>query len=200
VWFRLAVLGIIGGLLYGLYRYRIGTIHREIRLRAEIDRLERSALQAQMNPHFIFNCLNSIQHFILQNDQQQATQYLSSFARLVRDTLNASISGSVTLEDEIRMLNNYLQLEKLRFKDRFDYSVETAEGLHSFDLQFPPLLIQPVVENAILHGVKNLHGTGFIQVKFREEGAYLIATITDNGTGLQVAHTAVPKLDTVRSV
>ncbi len=174
----------LGLLVFGLYRYRTLQIRRENRMKEEMQRLERSALQAQMNPHFIFNCLNSIQNFILQNDALQATQYLSSFARLVRDTLNASVNGWVTLEEEIRMLNNYLALEKLRFKAGFDYAVETEDGLQEFDLRLPPLLIQPLVENAIIHGMKNKDSKGFIRVQFREEGTHLVATVTDNGAGL----------------
>jgi LytS/YehU family sensor histidine kinase len=198
-WARAVEATILGLLVFGIYRYRTNQIRTENSLTAEIQRLEQSALHAQMNPHFIFNCLNSIQNFILQNEQQQATQYLSNFARLVRDTLNASMNGWVTLEEEIRMLNNYLALEKLRFKEGFDYLVETEEGLDVFDLRLPPLLIQPMVENAILHGMKNTAGQGYIQVYFREEMEQLVATVTDNGSGLSATNDA-PKNPAHRSV
>lgn len=183
-WFfgSLAALLLIGGFL--IFRYRLREVKKEASLREQISALERSALQAQMNPHFIFNSLNSIQHFVLQNDKQKAGQYLASFARLVRDSLDASVEGKVSLEDEVRMLENYLSLEKMRFKDAFDYSVEVAGNTDPFDIEIPPLLLQPFVENAVLHGMKNASGQGFIRVFFEEKDHALHITVEDNGPGL----------------
>lgn len=179
-----------GGFL--LFRHRLKEVQKEASFKAQIASLERSALQAQMNPHFIFNCLNSIQNFILQNEKQQATQYLATFARLVRDTLDASVEGKVALEDEVRMLENYLSLERMRFKNKFSYEVAVAEGTDAFDLEMPPLLIQPFVENAVLHGMKNADGKGFIKVSFEEKDGFLLATIDDNGPGLATASESKP--------
>jgi len=167
-----------------IYWYNIQRIKKDAQYSENIHRLERSALQAQMNPHFIFNCLNSIQNFILQNDKTQASHYLSAFAVLVRDTLNASSNGKVSLEDEVRMLENYMHLEKLRFGDKFTYEITVAKDIDPYDMELPPLLIQPFVENAILHGMKNAHNNGKIQVKFDLETDTLIATIQDNGPGI----------------
>jgi sensor histidine kinase YesM len=105
----------------------------------------------------------------------------------VRDSLDASVEGKVTLEDEVRMLENYLSLEKMRFKDAFDYSVEVAEDTDPFDIEMPPLLIQPFVENAVLHGMKNASGQGFIRVFFEEKDHALQITVEDNGPGLSAS-------------
>lgn len=172
---------------YGFYRFRIKSIQREADVKTQINSLERAALQAQMNPHFIFNCLSSIQNFILQNDKSQANQYLGTFASLVRDTLNASVDGLITLEDEIRMLESYLSLERLRFNYSFDYSIIAAPDIDQFETVIPPLLIQPFVENAILHGVKNKEGKGEIKISFSLMNEHLLVVITDNGPGINAS-------------
>lgn len=151
-------------------------------------KLERAALQAQMNPHFIFNCLNSIQNFILQNDTQKAVEFLSRFARLVRLNLNASVEGVISLEEEIKLLDNYLALEQERFDHRFDYQIEMEEGLEDMDLELPPMLIQPFVENAIVHGISKQEGQGKVQIKITKEQGHLLVKVQDNGTG----HTTKP--------
>ncbi len=167
-----------------IYWYNIQLIKKEAKYNEDIHRLERSALQAQMNPHFIFNCLNSIQNFILQNDKTKASHYLSAFAVLVRDTLNASTNNKISLEDEIRMLENYLHLEKLRFGEKFEYEINVSDDIVPYDMELPPLLIQPFVENAILHGMKNTKNNGKINVGFKVQGDTLVATVDDNGPGI----------------
>jgi sensor histidine kinase YesM len=146
--------------------------------------LERAALQAQMNPHFIFNCLNSIQNYILQSEKESAILYLGRFAGLVRSVLNASVSGKISLEEELSLLNNYLALEKLRFKDRFTYEVKVAENLNVFDVYIPPLLIQPYVENALLHGISGKVSGGEVSVFFEKKANDLEVSIQDNGVGM----------------
>lgn len=188
-WFFAGLFLALGGVAWAFFRYRLKQVQQAAALREQIGQLERSALQAQMNPHFIFNCLNSIQNFILKNDQQQATTYLGTFAQLVRDMLNASVEGRVALEDEVRMLENYLALEKLRFKDRFDFVVEIAEGTDAFDIELPPLLVQPFVENAILHGVQGIDHRGYIRVHFKEKENWLVVTVEDNGRGIAASQT-----------
>jgi ligand-binding sensor domain-containing protein len=190
-WWFLGGLGLLlAAVGFGAFRYRLREVQKEAGMREQIAALERSALQAQMNPHFIFNSLNSIQNFIMQNEKQQAAQYLATFARLVRDSLNASAAGKVTLEDEVRMLENYLALEKMRFKNRFDFAVEVADDTDAFDILLPPLLIQPFVENAVLHGMKNAAGQGFIRVFFEEKEDVLAVTVEDNGPGLSAGKEA----------
>ncbi|MBK8924022.1 MAG: histidine kinase [Saprospirales bacterium] len=186
-WARAGAALLLALLAYAAYRYRIRQINQENRLREEMQRLERAALQAQMNPHFIFNCLNSIQHFILENESDAAVLYLAKFARLVRGTLDASVAGAVSLEDEVKMLGNYLALEQLRFKKVFDYRITVAETLDAANTELPPLIIQPFVENAVLHGMKNLEKDGRIGVTFRREAGFLCIEVQDNGLGMHAA-------------
>ena len=182
-WARLGMLLLTVGLTLSLYRYRTRQQRREADIRQQIAELERSALQAQMNPHFIFNCLNSIQNFILQNEKQEAIHYLGRFAALVRSMLNASVAGQVSLHEEIQLLDHYLSLEKLRFKERFDYSISCADQLDRLSVMIPPLLVQPFVENAVLHGMAGRSENGQISIRFERKKDYLEVKISDNGTG-----------------
>ena len=182
-WFRTLAGLVIVATGYGFYRYRIQQLRKENALQQQMAALEKSALQAQMNPHFTFNCLNSIQNFILQNDKKKAVEYLSRFARLVRHSLDASVQGQVTLEEEIALLDNYLALERERFNHRFDYEIEVAESLKGRYLHFPPMLIQPYVENAVIHGLSDKNKGGMIKIRFSEKGGAVLASIKDNGVG-----------------
>lgn len=184
-WARGGGFALLGLLVFGIYRYRSNQIRRESRLREEMRRLEGAALQAQMNPHFIFNCLNSIQNFILNNDPDAAALYLTKFAKLVRGALNASAAGQVSLEDEAGMLDNYLALERLRFKQAFDYHIEVDETLDRAGALLPPLIVQPFVENAVLHGMKDIEKDGRITVTFRRDGEHLRIDVQDNGSGME---------------
>lgn len=175
----------LSGAAFGIYRYRTGQILHESRLKAEMLRLERSALQAQMNPHFIFNCLNSIQNFILKNDTDAAVMYLARFAKLVRSSLNASVDGTVLLHEEISMLNHYLALEQLRFREAFEYHIEADPMIDQTNTLIPPLIVQPFVENAVLHGMQDLQENGLILIKFYLENNMLCVEVQDNGKGLQ---------------
>lgn len=166
-----------------LVRYFDG-LNKSIKLENQIIYLERSALQAQMNPHFIFNSLNSIQNYIAKNDQLKAMDYLSGFAKLVRRILNASSEKIISIDEEISMLEGYLKLEKLRFKDKFDYKLSIPENLDIHNIGIPPLLIQPFVENAVIHGMKNLTEQGYILVKFIHQPPFLKVIIEDNGVGI----------------
>lgn len=171
-------------LLFLFYKSRTRQLKKQYKIQQQISELERAALQAQMNPHFIFNCLNSIQNYILQSEKEPAILYLGRFAGLVRSVLHASVAGKITLEEELSLLNNYLALEKLRFKDRFTYEVKAAENLTIFDLSIPPLLIQPYVENALLHGISGKSSGGEVRVFFEKKANYLEVCIQDNGVGL----------------
>ncbi|MBC7775117.1 MAG: histidine kinase [Phycisphaerae bacterium] len=186
IWWARSLFALGLGLgVYSLYRYRTGQIVHESRLKEEMLRLERSALQAQMSPHFIFNCLNSIQNFILKNDSDAAVLYLARFAKLVRSSLNASVEGSVSLEEEINMLNHYLTLEQLRFKQAFEYQISVDPMLDRVHTMLPPLIVQPFVENAVLHGLKDLQKDGLILIKFYPDNGMLCVEVRDNGLGLE---------------
>lgn len=190
-WFVTLVSLMLVGTVLGVFRYRELLRNKEKELRQQLVALEYSALQAQMNPHFIFNCLNSIQNFILQNDKDAAIEYLNKFARLVRGILNASVKGKIALDDEVRLLEDYLLLEQLRFDNSFSFSVKVHPDLDSLGLKIPPMLIQPYVENAVLHGLSNQQQGGHVSVFFEEEGQHLLATVRDNGKGMKTPDTSV---------
>ncbi len=167
---------------YVSYQQRTGYLKNEIKVEREIRDLERAALQAQMNPHFIFNCLNSIQSFVMKNEKESAMEYLAKFAILIRGTLSASAEDLITLEQEIRILETYLDLEKLRFMDCFEYSINVDKNLDEQVVRIPPMLIQPFVENAIIHGMKDKEKNGLIHIDFsRVNNNQLEAVIYDNG-------------------
>lgn len=188
---------LMGG--WSIYLFRTRQLKHAHQIQMQIAELERSALQAQMNPHFIFNCLNSIQSFILQNDKESAIMYLGSFASLVRSMLNASVSGKILLVEEVKLLNNYLELEKLRFKNRFTYEVIAEEGLDIFDVKIPPLLVQPYVENALLHGISGKTSGGNVHVFFEKKESYIQVSIQDNGPGFKLEDGVAQKNKTHKS-
>ncbi len=155
--------------------------HRE---RQKRDMLRHQALRAQMNPHFIFNALNSINYFISNNDRLSANRYIADFSKLIRTVLNNMNEDFVRLSVEIDALEDYLKIEHLRFGDKFDYSIEIDQDVKSEALRISPGLIQPFVENAIWHGVMGLNGRrGMISVKFRMKSAGLACTVEDDGVG-----------------
>jgi len=169
--------------VYMLYRYRVGQLTQALRIENEMNQLEKSALQAQMNPHFIFNCLNSIQGFIMDNEKEQAMEYLSKFAKLIRLNLNASVDNSIRLDQEILILENYLSLEKLRAEDAFNYDISVEQNSQADKIMIPPMLLQPFVENAVIHGMQGIEKGGEIKVNFKKANNSLIVDIKDNGIG-----------------
>lgn len=182
-WFWSVLIALLATGLALWYRSRLQLARKEAETNSKIRKLESAALRAQMNPHFIFNCLSSIQYFIAENDAAAATRYLARFARLVRLALHGSVDGQHSLREEIEMLDSYLALEQLRFRDRFSYVIETTPDLDLDGLALPPMLVQPFVENALLHGMKNKAEGGRIAVAFAQQQNQLLVTITDNGPG-----------------
>ncbi|MEJ0105263.1 MAG: histidine kinase [Bacteroidota bacterium] len=146
---------------------------------------ELKTLRAQLNPHFVFNSLSSIQGLINNNEIENANKYLSDFANLMRTTLTASDKNNNNLTDEIKALENYLQLEQLRF--HFQYSIYVDEAINPSTTEIPSLLLQPLVENAVKHGVSGQQEKGVIQIKFTQQEKDLAISVTDNGNGF--AHT-----------
>lgn len=157
------------------------------RTRAEFQQkaaeLEMQALRAQMNPHFIFNSLNSINRFILQNNSEQASEYLIKFSKLVRLILQNAQVSMISLESELESLELYLELEALRLENRFDYKITLPADLDVFALKVPPLIIQPYAENAIWHGLTHKEEKGHLEINVCEENGYLFFRITDDGVG-----------------
>jgi tetratricopeptide (TPR) repeat protein len=145
--------------------------------------LEMQALRAQMNPHFIFNSLNSINRFILQNNSEQASEYLIKFSKLVRLILQNAQSSLIALESELESLELYLELEALRLEHKFDYKIILPKDLDLFALKVPPLIIQPYAENAIWHGLAHKEEKGHLEINVNEENGYLFFRITDDGIG-----------------
>ncbi len=142
------------------------------------------ALRAQMNPHFIFNCLNSINRFILKNNTETASDYLTKFSRLIRMVLNNSQQNLITLREELDCLELYIQLEQLRFNNFFRYKIKCADDVDAEYITIPPLLLQPFVENAIWHGLMHKEGRqGMLSVDITQEKEILCCKITDNGIG-----------------
>lgn len=144
-----------------------------------------SALQAQMNPHFVFNALNSIKRMILDDEKDKASRYLSKFAQLIRLTLNHSRETFVTLRENVEYLNAYLEMEQLRFKDSFNATIKVDANVDAEDVFIPSLMIQPLVENAVWHGLLHKEGMKKITVRFSCDGPYIVCSIEDNGIGIR---------------
>jgi LytS/YehU family sensor histidine kinase len=150
--------------------------------------MEHMALQSQMNPHFIFNCLNSIQQYIFDQDIFAANKYITGFSKLIRATLHNSSQSFISLASEISYLSNYLSLEKLRFKDKMDYSITVAPEIDPETVMIPPMLIQPYVENSMRHGLRHkTKGKGYIWIQMELSPSQLTIRIEDNGIGREKA-------------
>ncbi len=149
---------------------------------------ELQALRAQMNPHFLFNCLNSINSFIIKNEQEKASEYLSKFSKLIRRVLSNSKSSKVTLANELEALELYIELEALRFNEKFSYKISVDSEIETDYIEIPPLIIQPYVENSIWHGLMHkTNGTGALNIDIRKEEEALVCIIEDNGIGREAA-------------
>lgn len=182
-WFYLLV-GLLLAIGIGLFYRR--RLRKEARIANQLRELNASrlaAIQSQMNPHFIFNSLNSIQHLVLQGDTDNSYAYITKFANLVRRTLDYSDKEMIPLEDEFKLLEVYLNLEKLRFKEELEYELIAPERM---DVQVPPMLIQPFIENALVHGLLHKKGTKKLKVAFTLNDA-LHCVIEDNGIGRERA-------------
>ncbi len=184
--FWAVVILLAGGLIFLIiYLIRIGKRKRE-----EVDHqlivMEQKALQSMMNPHFIFNSLGSIQNFLLKNKGSEAVIYLSQFAQLIRQNLNAINTPMIFLEDEIDRLRNYFELEKKRLDYKFDYKIEINNKLEEDGIFIPSMIIQPIVENSIWHGIATLEQRGTIKISFSTyTSKSLKIVIEDNGIGMK---------------
>lgn len=143
-----------------------------------------SALQTQMNPHFIFNSLNSIKGMILDNEQQNASRYLSKFANMIRTTLNQSKDIFTSFYENIEHLENYLSMEKLRFDDSFTYNIIVDNDINKEETLVPALMMQPLVENAIWHGLLYQKGSKILEIRFSRVRNTISCSILDNGIGI----------------
>lgn len=164
---------------------------REAKFQQQITELELKALKAQINPHFFFNCMNSINRMVLEGESDNASRYLTKFSKLVRNVLETSEHDQISLAQELDMLENYVELEELRLKEKITYSVLVDKTIDSENTFLPPLILQPFVENAIWHGL--MHNkekmNGLIKVSIQTEGLHLKCSIEDNGVGREKAKT-----------
>lgn len=191
-WFRLILLLFLSGGIFSFYRYRIESIKHEEKLKQDFNQqitdMEMRALRAQMNPHFIFNSLNSIQKYILKNDHFAASQYLTKFSRLIRLILDHSNQNYIPISSEIELLNLYIEMESLRFDNAFQYSIKVDPLLSVETLEIPSMLIQPYVENAIWHGLLHKETQGNLTIEFKNVQNDLIQVIIeDDGIGREKA-------------
>lgn len=168
------------GIIFLIYNRR--QLKKTLTLEKDLAEYEQKALHLQMNPHFVFNCLGSISSFIVQNGTDSAIKYLSKFSKLMRLTLEYSKESLIPIDKEIEGLQNYLELEQLRFNKMFDFSITKDPNIED-DMAIPPLLLQPFVENAIMHGIVPKKEKGNINVHFGLIDDKLVCTVTDDGIG-----------------
>lgn len=148
--------------------------------------LKQKLLRSQMNPHFTFNTLNAINHYIQSKEVAQASDYLAQYSRLIRQILENSAVEQITLDEEVRFLNDYIAMQKLRFGNAFDYEIQIGETINPEEIEIPPMITQPFVENAIEHGFRGMSNGGKLLISFAMENSELLITITDNGKGFNL--------------
>lgn len=190
-WFFLLCTLALAAVLFAVQHYR--SVRRERRertrqlmLRSRMLQLEQQALNANMNRHFVFNALNSIQYHINKQDRATASRYLSSFAKLIRKNLDASQTDTTTLAEEIERLELYLILEHMRFKDRFRYSINVAPDVDTKEVRLPAMMLQPYVENSIWHGILPMDRQGEVVITVERQGPErVVVRIVDDGIGLE---------------
>lgn len=174
----IGVLILLTGLVIFIFRMlkKVQTKNKKIALQS---------LRREMNPHFIFNSLNSVNHFIATNNELEANQYLTKFSKLMRGVMENSTEDFIPFQQEFDLLQNYLALEKTRFADKFDYEIAVDEALNMQNLQIPGMLIQPFLENAIWHGLRYRTEKGFLKLNFEKNESHLKILIEDNGIGIE---------------
>jgi ligand-binding sensor domain-containing protein len=193
LWFKIGLVALVVCTTWLLVANRYRIIRRreqeKAALQQKLNDLEQMALRAQMNPHFIFNCLNSIQNFIITNNLEATNQYLTEFAYLIRQTLDNSDKGAIPVANEIKYLTRYLEMEKMRFGNSFNYTIETDPQIDIDSTKIPTMMLQPYVENCIRHGVRNKkEGMGLVEIKFLQNRNGLVCIVQDNGIGREKAH------------
>ncbi len=185
-WFWGACFVTLFGLFYGRERFLKFWADEEQRHYKQVTELELRTLQLQMNPHFVFNALNAVQSFILTRDSISANNYLSKFANLIRLFLDSSRSKYITLSDEIKLLSLYVEMEKLRFDNKFEFHLDISPDVNQF-MDIPTMILQPFIENAINHGLRYKETKGNLYINFYNQGKFLVCRIEDDGVGRERA-------------
>ncbi len=195
-WFYVLSVGIVIGISYLIFKKRIRQLRarqelrlKQLQLENELRLTQQNALKAQMNPHFLFNVLNSIKGFIYENDKKNAAKYLSDFSSLVRKVLEMSALPSIPVADELETLTLYINLESMLLEEDFTFQLDLDDSLDTGGVHIPSLLLQPYVENAFKHGLRHKKGSKqlFIQVSEDRKNELLVIRITDNGIGRNAA-------------
>ncbi|WP_228448738.1 tetratricopeptide repeat-containing sensor histidine kinase [Chryseobacterium mulctrae] len=179
--FNYSLIGVLV-LLTGLIIFIFRTLKK---VQIKNKKIALQSLRREMNPHFIFNSLNSVNHFIATNNELEANQYLTKFSKLMRGVMENSSEDFIPFQQELDLLQNYLALEKTRFSDKFDYEIEVDESLNTQSLKVPGMLIQPFLENAVWHGLRYRTDKGFLSLKFEKNNDSLNVFIEDNGIGIE---------------
>jgi signal transduction histidine kinase len=190
-WFYVLCAAALAGLLFGVQRYRATRRERrertrQLMLRSRMLQLEQQALNANMNRHFVFNALNSIQFHINRQDRVTASRYLSSFAKLIRKNLDASQNDTTSLSEELERLELYLKLEHMRFKDKFRYTITVEPGVDANEVHLPAMMLQPYVENSIWHGILPMEQQGHVSIvaSLTPDPGRVVVQIEDDGIGV----------------
>ncbi len=182
-WFYVLMVLLGSGIVAIIFMIRIRFIKRRAELRNKVTASQLTALKSQMNPHFLFNTLNSLQDLILKHDIKNSNYYLNKFSLLMREILDISGKDEISLAREIKLLDTYLELEKLRFGDEFKFIIHVDKEIDSDHLQLPPMIIQPFIENALKHGLLHKKGEKNLSIEFCIKHDILICEIVDNGVG-----------------
>lgn len=177
----------LGGLAFVLVLILVWFFFRQRHLKKqnEVLSLEQKLLRFQMSPHFIFNALGAIQGYIIKNDPLKGTSFLAKFSSLMRQVLEHSRQSTIPLEEEVNALTNYLDLQKLRFDNRFDYEIKVSEDLDLSETQIPPMFAQPFIENSLEHGFSGMKEGGKVDIAFSRVADNIQVVITDNGRGMK---------------
>jgi len=186
-WFLAICIMAISALLYLLYQYRLKRKLAEERLNTQLAELKNEAIRAQLNPHFIFNALNSIRSMILLDKKEESIEYLGHFSSMVRDILSLSKEKNIPLAKEIEFNENYIKIEQLRFTQDFTYSISVGNNIDIHKTKVPAMLLQPFIENAIWHGLLHKDGDAELRINIEKEKNLLILKVEDNGIGRAAA-------------
>ncbi|PBQ30809.1 hypothetical protein CNR22_03130 [Sphingobacteriaceae bacterium] len=190
-WYIPVVMVVIILLVIVVIRWRINYFRRKEKERNDLQQkfaqMEMKALRSQMNPHFIFNAINSIQHYVLTNEKELANKYLVKFSQLMRNILDLSKQELISLKDELETVKLYLDIESLRFNNAFSFAITISDDVSTSEIRLPPLLIQPFVENAIWHGLLLKEGNKKLDIRVFKRENNLIIEIDDNGIGREVS-------------
>ena len=188
--FRVMFGALIFAILWSFIYWRIRMIKKKhevekkvLEIEKELFDIQQKALQLQMNPHFIFNSLNAIQSFVINNNTDKAIHYLSKFSQLMRLILSNSRESSISVRDELKAIVHYMDIERLRFDNKFDYKIVVDKNIDEEFMEIPPMIIQPFIENAILHGLVHSEHPGQLKLELKLQDNFIFCTIEDNGVG-----------------